>query len=51
MLRCTPTFLVTIRLVLVHAVSIIDSVFEAMPPVEAGLSSAQTLSTVWPCRS
>ena len=43
MLCYRPTFLFTLRLLLVYAVSITDTVFEAMPPVEAWLSFAQTL--------
>ena len=42
-LRYKPMFLLTLRLLLVYVLSTIDSVFEAMPPVEAWLSSAQTL--------
>ena len=42
-LRHQPSFLLTLRLLLVYAVSIIDFVFEAMPPREQWLASAQVL--------
>ena len=42
-LRHQPSFLLTLRLLLVYAVSIVNFVFEAMPPREQWLSSAQVL--------
>ena len=42
-LRHQPSFLLTLRLLQVYVVSIIDFVFEAMPPCERWLESVQVL--------